>query len=177
MAGHKTKTAEKADGGNMDKEAKALRAEDVYNRLFSETVLGIQEWGIKNNLRLFGIFIADYVEPLGNGKYTEPKPKAKPLFADPGFENMLIFYFDIKEICGKVAVSISKAVCKWPIKFARTKWESQHYDPVDPLYEVLVGRGIILPFPRTMKKKEWAALPFEDMVGIKSTEITGLPNP
>jgi len=154
------------------KEANALTAEDVYNRLYAETVFDIQEWGIKNELRLFGISIADYVEPLGDGKFTEPKPEAKTLFTDLSFENMLIFYFDIKETSGKLVVSISKVVCKWPIKFARTKiFENKHFIPVGPIYNVLVEKGIILPFKGTIKRKDWKALPFEDMGDIKSTEI------
>jgi hypothetical protein len=43
--------------------------------------------------------------------------------------------------------------------------------PVDPLYEVLVSRGIILPFQSVMKQKDWQALPFEDGSGIKPVAL------
>jgi hypothetical protein len=140
---------------------------------YDEIVFAIQEWGIKNNLRLFGITIAEYGVP---GNKSEPRPRAKAYFADTGFKSMIIISFDLKQNIksGKVIISESRAIgkrIKWPIKFARTKWESHNVDPVCPLYWVLVERRIILPFRSTLKVKEWVALPFEDMSGIKSTEI------
>jgi hypothetical protein len=39
------------------------------------------------------------------------------------------------------------------------------------LYNVLVFRGLILPFQSVLKQKEWAALPFEDDKGIKATGV------
>jgi hypothetical protein len=121
-------------------------------------------------MRLFGITVAEYGEP---GKsYETMKPRAKAYFTDTGFKSMMIIFFDIKETGGKVTVSRSKFKgTKWPIKFARTKYESHRIDPAGPLYWVLINRGIILPFRSTLKVKEWVALPFEDMSGIKSTEI------
>jgi len=60
----------------------------------------------------------------------------------------------------------------YPIRFARTKDFDNHLIvPVYPLYDVLVLRGLILPFQSVMKQKEWAALPFEDGGGIKPTEV------
>ena len=90
-----------------------------------------------------------------------------------GFKNMIIMFFYVKETDGKITITISKekGAIKWPIKFARTKWLSHNVDPVDPLYSVLIYREIILPFRSTMKVKDWIALPFEDMSGIKSTEL------
>jgi hypothetical protein len=147
----------------------AMKAVEGSTRTYYETGLAVQEWGIKNGMRLFGITIADYGEPV---KKSELKPRAKAYFADTGFKSMMIISFDIKEIRGKVTVTRSKwKGVKWPIKFTRTKWESHKADPVGPLYWVLVDRKIILPFRSTMKVKEWAALPFEDDKGIKPTEV------
>jgi len=144
-----------------------------------ETELAVQEWGLKNNLRLFGITVAEYGGP---GKVSKPvknhelnlKPMAKAYFTDTGFKNMVIMFFDIKETGGKVTVSPEKGKkgVKWPIKVARTKgFENDHIDPVGPLYCVLVGWGIILPFRSTLKQKEWAALPFEDAINASRGNI------
>jgi hypothetical protein len=149
----------------------AEMTEDEYFKLYFETVLAVQEWGTKNNLRLFGIDVAEVIDPVANGN-LELRPMARGFFTDTNFKSMIIMTFGIKETGGKVTVSKSKCkAIKWPIKFARTKWESHRIDPVGPLYRVLVDRGIILPFRSTLKVKEWVALPFEDMSGIKSTEI------
>ena len=149
----------------------AMKAAEGSTKTYSETELTVQEWGIKEGLRLFGITIADYKEPE-NGKL---KPMAKAYFTDTGFKTMTLIYFDVKEKGGKVTVSRSKAMgknTKWPIKFARTKnFESDFIDPICPLYYVLVDRKIILPFKGVIKQKEWAALPFEDGEGIKPTRI------
>ena len=145
-------------------------------KAYSEITFAVQEWCIKNKVRLFGITVSEY-GPRGNsnGKSLkipcELKPMAKTYFVDAEFKNMIITFFHIKETDGKITVSKEKGAIKWPIKFARTKWESHRVDPVDPLYSVLINRGIILPFKSTMKVKDWIALPFEDMSGIKSTEL------
>jgi hypothetical protein len=171
-----------------------LIEEDFHrgSEVYSETELAVQEWGIKNNLRLFGIHVNEWGcpekeskikpedkeayenRPAKDGSIIIMRPMAKAFFTDTGFKNMIIIFFDIKKTGEKVTVSKSKAIrkgIKWPIKFARTNWESENVEPVIPLYWVLVDRGIILPFKSQLKKKEWAALPFEDMSGIKSTEI------
>ena len=145
-------------------------------KTFFEVELAVQEWGNKNDLRLFGIVVAEWAQ----GK-EELKPGAKAYFIDPGYKTMTILHFDIKEKDGKVTVTRpkSKALCmgfKYPIKFARTREfgstaSGKRIDPVGPLYWVLVDRGIILPFRSTLKAKEWAALPFEDGKGIKQTQI------
>jgi hypothetical protein len=140
-----------------------------------ETELAVQEWGNKNDLKFFGIVVAEWAQ----GK-EELKPGAKAYFIDPGYKTMTILHFDIKEKDGKVTVSRPKSKAfsrgyKWPIKFARTREfgstaSGKRIDPVSPLYWVLVDRGIILPF-RNVMKRGWGALPFEDMGDMKSTEI------
>ena len=138
--------------------------EDYENELVEEdfhfeTEWAVQEWGIKNNLRLFGI---------GVSFSMNDKPQAKAFFTDTSFKSMIIMALDIRKTRGKVTVSKSKRkAVKWPIKFARTNFQSDFIDPVGPLYWVLVDRGLILPFKSTLKAKEWSALPFEDMSGMK----------
>ena len=147
------------------------KAQDGFCKTLSEIRFAVQEWGIKNEMRLFGIDIYEVEDPTDCNKTIDI---AKAYFIDTGFKSMMIIFFDTKEKGGKVTVSKSKVIkrgFKWPIKFARTKWESDNVDPIGPLYWVLVDREIIHPFKSMLKKKEWAALPFEDMSGIKSTEI------
>jgi hypothetical protein len=153
---------------------KALKAQEqgVCKTLF-EAELAVQEWGVRNGMRLFGIMIADYEEP--EKVNSEMKPKAKAFFTDAGFKNMMIIYFDIKETGGKVSITKSKNTgkgTKWAIKFARTKnFGTDRIDPVCPLYWVLVDRKIILPFKSTMTQKDWLALPFEEHKGLKPTNV------
>jgi len=149
----------KALGINPNKD---YENELVEEDLHYETEWALQEWGIKNNLRLFGVEVSFSIDD---------KPQAKAFFTDTGFKSVMILYFEIKKIRGKVTVSRSKDKgTKWPIKFARTRnFQNESIDPINPLYWVLVGRGIILPFKSSLKQKDWDALPFVDMTGIKST--------
>ena len=149
--------------------------EEKECKTFFETELAVQEWGYKNDLRLFGIVVAEWSQ----GK-EELKPGARAYFIDPGYKTMTILQFAIEEKGGKVTISRPKSKVfnrgyKWPIKFARTREfgstaSGKRIDPVSPLYWVLVDRGIILPF-RSVMKRGWAALPFEDMGDMKPTEI------
>ena len=147
-----------------------IKAQDGVCKLVFETEFAVQEWGIKNEMRLFGITIAEY------GKTeSKMKPRAKAYFTDTEFKNMMIIYFDIKETGNKVTVSKSKDMgngTKWPIKVTRTKsFTNDNIDPVCPLYWVLIDREIILPFKSTMKNKAWQALPFEDSSDIKPINL------
>ena len=139
-----------------------------------EIELAVQEWGIKNGLRLFGITVAEWG---GHGKRVNVmRPMARAYFIDPGYKTLTMFYLDRKETGGKVTVSMSKSPdfkkgYKYPIKILRTKnFDTGDITPVIPLYWVLVNRGIILPF-RSVMKRGWGALPFEDMGDMKPTEI------
>jgi hypothetical protein len=144
---------------------------DCLQHQYDEIVLGVQEWGIKNVMRLFGITINEYGEPDKNSRY---KPRAKAFFTDTHFKNMTIIFFELKQSKSfKVSVLESNVMGKrtqWPIKFARIKnFANDHIDPVYPLCGFLVEQGIILPFKSQLKKKEWDALPFEDAKGLKQT--------
>jgi hypothetical protein len=184
MARYKDKTANTARGEKTMGKAKGQeenyknddvnKAQDGFCKLLSEIRLAVQEWGLKNNLRLFGIDIFDVESPMDCNERID---MAKAYFTDTVFKSMIILFFDTNEKNGKVTVTRSKIGLykngyKWPIKFARTKeFESDHIDPIGPLYWVLVDREIILPFKSMLKKREWLTLPFEDMPGIKSTDI------
>jgi len=135
-----------------------------------ETMLAVQEWGIKNSLRLFGIILS----PMNEDEAEYMQEYAKAYFIDPGYKNMTFIEFDLKVTSGRVSISKTKRRpgFKYPIKFARTReFESKYIYPVDPLYQVLIDRKIILPFQSQMKNKEWAALPFENNGNMKPTEI------
>jgi hypothetical protein len=146
----------------------------MKSNVFEETILAAQEWGIKNGLRLFGIMIGN-MDFHGYGCPAENVAlRAKGDFTDPAFKTIELHIFDIKEKSGVVSIIKTKRLpgFRWPIKFARTKeFESRGITPIPPLYQVLVGRGIILPFQSQLKNKEWAALPFEDDKSIKKTEV------
>ena len=137
--------------------------------IVSEITLALTEWGIKNNLRLFGIKYFEMVEP---GKATT-KPYICGYFTDPGFKSMTMLYFDaIEKTNGKISVFRARGKMgkgfKYPMKFTRTKnFASSLTAPVNPFYTSLLNRKIILPFEGTMEKKDWLALPFEDGAKIK----------
>ena len=144
-----------------------------------EIELATQEWAIKEGLRLLG-YAWYYAMP----KAGTETPIVRGYFVDTAYKNMVLAYFTVKENKGKITIARAKAEqmdrhdkgkatgFKWPIKITRTKeFITKDITPVEPLYEVLLGRKIILPFQSTMKQKEWATLPFENYSGIKPTEI------
>ncbi|MDR0498018.1 MAG: hypothetical protein LBH42_10410 [Treponema sp.] len=133
----------------------------------SEIELAVQEWGIKNDYRLFGFYFGLMSR---NGK--EPMtPFAKGYYADAGYKHMIIIYFDLKEKSGRITITRKKGFT-YPIRFVRTKnFKSDRILPVYPLYDVLIIRGHILPFESVLKKKDWRVLPFEDGSGIKPESI------
>jgi hypothetical protein len=148
---------------------------EEINALFPEVSFAVQEWGVKNNLRLFGIMTGNM-----DFGFTGPESivafRAKGYFVDPAFKAMELHVFDIKEKSGIVTVVKMKGKegtlkgLRNPIKYTRTKdFQTDYIAPIDPLYWVLVDRKIILPFKSQLKAKEWAALPFEDDNGIKQT--------
>ena len=158
----------------MNKNTKPTKEWFYTAKGYSEIALAVQEWGIKNEMRLFGITNIDFEDPRDCDKRVFV---TDAYFTDTGFKSMMIISFELKNKSGKVTVLRSKwwdriKGTKWPIKLARTKeFKTDSIDTVIPLYEVLIDRGIILPFKSTLKAKEWEALPFENMSGIKSTEI------
>ena len=139
-----------------------------------ETELAVQEWGIKNGLRLFGTLIGEMDFHGCGGPAETVALRVKAVFTDTAFKTMELHVFDIKENAGKISIRKTPKLLgfKYPIKFTRTReFANDYIDPVSPLYWVLVDRGIILPFRSMMKQKEWAALPFEDGAGIKQEKV------
>jgi hypothetical protein len=147
-----------------------FKSEDDEGKAVEEVRLAVQEWGIKNDLRLLGTKIAEYEPPGIPGEF---KPMAKSYFVDTDYKNIFILYLGIKKTGNKFSLFREKMPgTKWAIKIARTKnFDTGSIDPIFPLYWVLVDRGIILPFRSMVKNKKWAALPFEDDKGIKKAEI------
>jgi hypothetical protein len=138
----------------------------------------LQEWGIKNNLRLFGYFTGNMDFHGVGGPAEKIALRAKGFFIDTAFKFMELHIFDIKEKDNSVTVTKTKQakgflkVYRYPIKFARTRnFDNKMIVPVTPLYDVLIGNNIILPFQSVLKNKEWSALPFEDGKGLKPTAI------
>ena len=159
------KKAEK--GESMKSNNAVVEAQDGL-----EAGLAAQEWGVKNGYRLFG-FNYGLV-----GKTPETAiPFIDGVYVDGNYKRMVIIRFDLKVKQGKVSITRlkgkngKKTGLSYPIRFARTNFDNHRIVPVRPLYDVLVLRGLILPFRSVMKQKEWAALPFEDGEGIKPTEV------
>ena len=158
----------------ITREGKIMKSNDIIKIYGGEAMLAVQEWGVKNELKLFGVTVAEWSELP---EKDVMRLMAKAYFIDPVYKNMMILHFDIKEKGRKVTVYRAKSRhfgkgIKWPIKFTRTKeFENRDITPIYPLYQVLVDRKIILPFKSQMKIKEYAALPFEDKGDMKPTEI------
>jgi len=144
--------------------------EKEVGKVTNETELAAHEWGIKNNLQLFGISLENVSEP-GKDAF---KFISKAYYIDPGYENMTILHFDIKDTNSNATIVKPEILSclKYPIKFARTKsFDNECIEPIFPLYWELASQGIILPFRSLIKRKEWAALPFEDGSKINPTTI------
>ena len=158
--------AEMLGVSETEKDSQSFEAD----KLFYEAILAVQEWGYKNDLRLFGITLS----PMNEDEAGYMQEYARAYFIDPKYKNMTFIRFDIKVASGnKALISKSKEPpgFKYPIRFARTRnFKNDYITPVSPLYWVLVDRGIILPF-RSVMRKGWRALPFEDMGDMKPTEI------
>ena len=131
----------------------------------AEICLVLQEWGIKNEYRLFGF---DY-GLAGKTPETE-EPFARGVYADAGNKHLILINFKLGEKGGRAVIARAKGKrtgFMYPIRFARTRrFENRRLEPVNPLYSVLVRQGVILPFESALKKKDWRALPFEDGAGI-----------
>jgi hypothetical protein len=139
----------------------------------NEIAYSVQEWGIKNNLRLFGYDLHPAMDRPAKGKaHGDVVPTARAYFTDTGFKDFQLLYFSVKEKGGKVSITQDKVGFKYPIKFCKThEFISERIAPVDPIYGLLVDKDIILPFQSTMKNKEWQALPFIEIGNIKAINL------
>ena len=88
-------------------------------------------------------------------------------FTDTNYKTLEMYVFDIDEKTKTIKPAEEQGNFKWPIEYARTKefQEDTNLYPVDPLYSVLVDRGIILPFSIEYEdEREWELLPFDKNV-------------
>jgi len=52
-----------SEGEKVYKNEDVNKAQDGFCKTLSEIRLAVQEWGIKNNLRLFGVYIDEWEDP------------------------------------------------------------------------------------------------------------------
>jgi hypothetical protein len=138
----------------------------------NEIVMALREWGIKNCYRLFGFDCMEARNSDGSVKKPLITPMVKGLFTQARYREMFLIYFNVREKDGKITIIKTKPTFKYPVKFARTKrFENDNFIPVNPLYDVLVDRNIILPFKSTLTKKARRGLPFEEHPDIHPTAV------
>jgi hypothetical protein len=156
---------------NLKEKPLVISSEEAWKILDkheNEIIYTVQEWGLKNNLRLIGYCLCPLVNPPVNGKYGKPVPTAKVLFTDLDFKTVRLLYFIVTEKNGKVSVAQDKTGFQYPIKVLKTgNFITKHYVPISPVYNLLIEKGIIFPFEGTIKNKKWQAMPFEDGSDIK----------
>ena len=140
------------------------KAEVMLGRGFDidhEVELALFEWGLKKELRLFatvtGIMSFSFPD-----EEAEEQLRVKGYFTDTSFKTLVMYVFDIDEKTKTIELAKEDGNLRWPIGYARTKeFQDDNLYPVGPLYNVLVDRGIILPFSITFDdEKEWELLPF-----------------
>jgi hypothetical protein len=139
-----------------------------FEKRENEIVLALQEWGNEKGYRLFG-----YKLGIEFPKYPA-RHLIEGLFTQKGNREMFLFYFDVKESGEKLSILRAREkdmAFKYPMKFSRMKRFESHFIPVGPLYDVLVEKGVILPFESTMTKKAWQALTFEPDEDIKPVSL------
>ena len=152
---------------NLQTENDGLKKHEWMDEYVSEIDFALQDWGIKNELQLFGTEINEY--------YDHQKkvlvPYAKGFFTDNGSKELFIFHFHVKKTGIKISITRKKGF-KYPLKILKSgNLITKNIAPVLPFYNVLIGRGIILPFQSHVKGKKRDALPFEDMGHIEAIKI------
>jgi len=152
---------------NLRPENAELKRHEWINEYLFEIEFAVQEWGIQNELRLFGIKVCEYYDL----KKKVLVPHAKGLFTDSGAKDLFLLHFDVKKVKEKISIT-RKEGFKYPLRVLRTDMlNTRKMDTVSPSYEVLIGRGIILPFQSHVKGKKRDALHFEESAGIKAIAL------
>ena len=137
-----------------------------------EIAYSLQEWGIKNNMRLFGYDLYAMYRPAKGKTSGEAVPTARAYLIDTSFKTLYLLYFTVKEKSGKISVTQNKVGFKWPIKFCKThEFISKRIIPISPVYGFLIDKGFILPFQSTMKNKDWQALSFIEIGNMKAVNL------
>jgi hypothetical protein len=152
---------------NLQPENHCPKQHEWMDEYVSEIDFALQNWGNKNELLLFGTEINEY--------YDHQKkvlvPHAEGFFTDNGYKELFILHFHVKKIGEKINITREQGF-KYPLKILRSRnLITRNIAPVLPFYNVLIGRGIILPFQSHVKGKKRDALPFEDMERIEAIKI------
>lgn len=151
----------------MINEKEMQKLQEMLEKHENEIAYSLQEWGLKNKLRLFGYDITAMYTPVKGEKAT-----AQGFFTDANFKSMYILFFLVKQKSGKGSVAKEKDGFKYPIKFCKTsEFISERIIPVNPIYGLLIDKGVIFPFKGTIKNKEWQALPFIEKGKMKSVDL------
>jgi len=170
---HKDNNPQNNHIGNLQPENDEQKKHEWMDEYLHEIVFAVQEWGIKNGLRLFGYDLHPAMDRPAKGKlHGEAVPTARACFTDNNFKTMHLLYFTVREKSSKVSVTQDKVGFKYPITFCKTSdFISERIIPIFPVYDLLIDKGIILPFESMLKKKEWQALPFIDRGNIKPVNL------
>ena len=164
---HKDSNPQNNSIGNLQVENHELKRHEWIDDFIPEIDFALQEYGIKNDLRLFGIEVNEYYEPQKKVLI----PFASGFFTDNGYKELFILRFHVKKTGEKINIT-RKEGFKYPLKILRSNnLITRNIAPVLPLYNVLIGRGTILPFQSHVKGKKRDALPFEDMERIEAIKI------
>ena len=149
------------------------RKQEMLEKHENEIAYFLQEWGIKNNQRLIGYDLHTAMDRPARGKlHGKAVPTARAYFTDTAFKSLYLLYFTVNEKSGKVSVTQDKIGFKYPIKIMKTsEFGTRVIMPVNPIYNLLIDKKIILPFEGTIKGKDWKALPFIDMGNVKPVSL------
>jgi len=164
---HKDSNFQNNHIANLQPENDELKKHEWMDEYLHEIVFAVQDWGIKKELRLFGIAINEYYD------HTKKVlvPHVNGFFTDNGFKNLFLLHFNVKKSGEKITITRTDGY-KYPIRVLRSnRLIIRNIAPVLPFYNVLIGRGIIMPFQSQVKGKRRDALPFEDMADLKAVKI------
>ena len=147
--------------------------QEMLEKNENEIAYFLQEWGIKNNQRLIGYDLHAAMDRPAKGKlHGKAVPTARAYFTDTAFKSLRLLYFTVNEKGGNVSVTQDKIGFKYPIKIMKTSgFGTRRIMPVNPIYNLLIDKKIILPFQSTMKKKDWQALPFIENSNMKAVNL------
>jgi hypothetical protein len=164
---HKDSNPQNNHIDNLQAENHEPKIHEWMDEYVFEIEFALQDWGIKNELLLFGTKIYEYYDP----QKKVLVPHAQGIFTDNGSKELFILGFNVKRT-GKKIIITRKEGFKYPLKILRSRnLITRDIMPVEPFYNVLIGRGLILPFQSHVKGKKRDVLPFEDMGHIAAIKI------
>jgi hypothetical protein len=152
---------------NLQPENHAPKIHEWMDEYLSAIDFALREWGIRNELRLFGIEINEYYDPHKKVLI----PHGKGLFTGFGSKDFYLMHFNIIKSGERIIVTRTDGF-KYPIRILRTNGLiTRNLAPVLPFYNVLIGAGVILPFQSHVKGKKRKELPFEDMGDMETIKM------